>query len=111
MAAREWLASNGGAAAVRDALRADGFVEAEGPGLTLGADPFNVFARLAGGAMPNLVDQGVLGTHAARPRPHYLFPLLRSIFFEVRDGRNQVVSGSQGQTCFQCELQNRYWGV
>ena len=64
-------------------------VEAEGPGLTLGVEPFNIFARLAGGAMPNLVDQGALGTHAARPTPHYLFPLNLGIF-EVRDGINQV---------------------
>ena len=62
-AAREWLTENGGATAVRDALRADGFVEADGDSLTLGVKPFNVFARMAGGAMPNSVDQSLLGTH------------------------------------------------
>jgi hypothetical protein len=34
-AAREWLANNGGAGAVLVALRADGFVEADGESLTL----------------------------------------------------------------------------
>jgi hypothetical protein len=64
-AAREWLQENGGATVVRDALRADGFVEPAGDALTLGVKPFNVFARMAGGAMPNPVDQSLLGKHAA----------------------------------------------
>jgi len=63
-AAREWLEqSGGGATAVRDALRVEGVVEAAGDALTLGVKPFNVFARLAGGVMPNPVDQSVLGKH------------------------------------------------
>ena len=60
--AREWVKANGGAVAVKDALAADGFVE--GDALTLGVNPFNVFARLAGGAMPNPADQSLLGKHA-----------------------------------------------
>ena len=63
-AAREWLKENGGATVVRDALRADGFVDPDGDTLTLGVKPFNVFARMAGGAMPNPVDQSLLGTYA-----------------------------------------------
>jgi len=72
-AAREWVQANGGAkAVVLSALRADGFVGPEGGGgsggggdtLTLGVEPFNVFARLADGAMPNPVDQSPLGAHA-----------------------------------------------
>jgi hypothetical protein len=58
-AAREWLKENGGATVVRDALRAEGFVE--GDTLTLGVKPFNVFARMASGAMPNPADQSLLG--------------------------------------------------
>lgn len=63
-AAREWLKQNGGATALRDALRADGFVEPEGDNLTLGVDPLNGFARAAGGAASNPVDQSLLGKHA-----------------------------------------------
>ena len=63
-AAREWLKENGGATVVRDALRADGFVDPDGDTLTLGVKPFNVFARMAGGAMPNPADQSLLGTYA-----------------------------------------------
>ena len=44
-AAREFVTANGGAGAVLAALRAAGFVEADGENLTLGVKPFNVFAR------------------------------------------------------------------
>ena len=63
-AARSWLDGNGGAALILEALRGDGFVEPSDVKLTTGTKPFNVFARLASGAMPNPVDQSGLGKHA-----------------------------------------------
>lgn len=59
--ARAILQSLGGVAALREEQIYNGFVDLKTNRLTVEDRPFNIFARLAAGKQPNLVDQGPLG--------------------------------------------------